>query len=286
MTDKPGPTLRAQWLGQQLHELRAATGLKLKDVGEVLQRDGTTIGRFESGEYPIRQSDLVALLDFYGVSTKRKRDALLRLHDDAWRTDWWDDQFDDAVFDPRFVDYVWLEQRSTNIFAFDTTAVTGLVQTERYARAVIDAAEPTASADQIERWVQLRMARQEILSRSEPPRLHLVLDEAILRREVGDEQVLGEQLVHLRRLAARPNVELRVLPFRVGAHICPYGPFRIFQMADPYPEVGYVETLAGSLYVEPPKTAKFVAAYDGLRKAALTQQRSIELITAIVQNLE
>ncbi|MDV6013842.1 helix-turn-helix transcriptional regulator [Haloechinothrix sp. LS1_15] len=284
MPSKSGPTLRAQWLGQHLHQLRVEAGLKLRDVGEYLQRDGSTIGRFESGEYPIRRPDLLALIDLYRVSGKRKREALLELHRESWQRGWWDDYAGDV--DEKFVDFMWLEQRATGMQAFEQSLVTGLLQTEDYARAVISGAEPHATAEQVERWVGLRMTRQQLLDRDQPPGIRAVLDEAVLTRRIGDAAVRAGQLRHLLALAERPGIEVRVLPFTAGAHPGVPGSFKIFEMAEPYPEVGYVETIAGALYVEPPNTERFRAAYDGLVQAALSPQQSAERIAAEVDDVE
>ena len=280
MSDKPGPTLRAQWLGQQLRELRNAADFTLKQAGDYLQRDTSTVGRFESGEYPIRRPDMLALLDFYGVADKHARDGLLQLHADSWQKGWWDGYAEDV--ERSFVDFVWLESRATEILNFDNTTLTGLLQTDNYARAVMTAADRGASPVQIERGVELRMARQDVLDKPDF-QLRVVLDEAVLRREVHGRIVMREQLAHLAMLAKRPNVEIRVLPFSAGEHPSPAGAFKILRMPEPYPEVGYVETPAGSLCVEPPRTERFVAAYDGLCELALGPRKSIEVITALMK---
>lgn len=280
VSDKPGPTLRAQWLGQQLRELRNAADFTLKQAGDYLQRDTSTVGRFESGEYPIRRPDMLALLDFYGVSDKHARDGLLQLHADSWQKGWWDGYAEDV--ERSFVDFVWLESRATEILAFDNTVPIGLLQTDNYARAVITAADLGASPEQVERWVELRMARQDVLGKLDF-RLQVVLDEAVLHREVHSKIVMREQLAHLAMLAKRPNVEIRVLPFSAGEHPSPTGGFMLLRMPEPYSEVGYVETPGGSLCVEPPRTERFHAAYDGLCKLALGPRKSIEVITALME---
>ncbi|MGH3971938.1 MAG: Scr1 family TA system antitoxin-like transcriptional regulator, partial [Pseudonocardiaceae bacterium] len=139
MPPKSKVTLRAQWLGQSLRELRDASGMTLARAGEFLQRNAATVSRFESGEYPIRRPDLMALLDLYGVSDRRKRDGLLRLSEDVWQKGWWDGYEPDV--ERQFVDFVWLESRATAIRSFDPLVVTGLLQTREYAEAVITAAE-------------------------------------------------------------------------------------------------------------------------------------------------
>jgi hypothetical protein len=103
------------------------------------QRNTATVSRFESGEYPIRRPDLMALLDLYGVSERRKRDGLLRLSEDVWQKGWWDGYKPDV--ECQFVDYMWLESRATAIRAFDCVVLPGLLQTREYAEAVITAAD-------------------------------------------------------------------------------------------------------------------------------------------------
>jgi transcriptional regulator with XRE-family HTH domain len=283
MTDKQGPTLRAQWLGQQLKDLRDQAGFTLKQVAEFLERDPSTVSRFESAEYPVRRADLMALLDFYALSDKRRREALLTLREDVWRKGWWDGYADDV--DRRFIDYVWLESRAREIHTFDNTLLLGLLQTPDYARAAIVAADFTAGSEQVERWVDLRMTRQGILSGTDPPRLHSIIDECVLRRVVGGTEVARAQLRHLAKSAERPNVNIQVLPFRAGAHACPAGAFRILTLTDPYPNVGYAETLAGAVYVEAPETDRFVQVYHRLHGAAMDSNESVKFISALAKEL-
>ncbi|MEU9833065.1 helix-turn-helix transcriptional regulator [Streptosporangium sp. NPDC048047] len=276
-------TLRAQWLGQQLRELREANSLLLKDVAEYLQRDPSTASRFESGEYPIRRPDLLALLDLYGVADSGRRESLMKLSQEVWQKGWWDGYATEVA--GALIDYVWLESRAREIRAFDNVLLLGLFQTEEYARAVIEAAESGAEKHQIERWVELRMTRQEILKDEDPPRLSVIIDEAVLRREVGGPECMVNQLHHLIEHASQPNIEIRVLPFSAGAHASPTGAFRILQMKDPYPEVAYVETPKGAVYVESPDTERFMLTYDDLRKLTLAPEDSAELISALAEEM-
>ncbi|MEU0485537.1 helix-turn-helix transcriptional regulator [Streptosporangium sp. NPDC006013] len=276
-------TLRAQWLGQQLRELREANSLLLKDVAEYLQRDPSTAGRFESGEYPIRRPDLLALLDLYGVADGRRRESLMKLSQEVWQKGWWDGYANEVA--GAFVDYVWLESRAAEIRSFDNTLLLGLFQTQEYARAVIAAAEFGAEKQQIERWVELRMTRQEILRGDDPPRLSAIIDEAVLHREVGGPECQMAQLRHLIECAARPNIEIRVLPFSAGAHASPTGAFRILAMRNPYPGVAYAETPKGAIYVESPDAESFMLTYDNLQKLALGPENSAELISAIAKEM-
>lgn len=132
---KPGPTLRAQWLGQQLRALRESTGMTLRQAGDYLQRDPSMVSRFETAEYPIRRGDVLALLDLYGVSEERTRDGLLQLSDDVWRKGWWDDYA--SVVGRRYIDLVWLESRAQRLCTYEAMLVPGLLQTREYAETLI-----------------------------------------------------------------------------------------------------------------------------------------------------
>jgi transcriptional regulator with XRE-family HTH domain len=283
VTTRQGPTLRAQWLGQQIKELREAAGITLKQAAEYLERDPSTVSRFESAEYPIRRADLLALLDFYSLSDQRRREGLLSLREEVWQKGWWDG-FADAV-DRRFIDYVWLESRAHAIHSFDGTLLPGLLQTNRYAEAAIRAADPDLGNEQVKRAVELRIMRQQVLTSDKPTQLRAIIDEALLLRTVDNPDAMREQLRHLGECARRPNIEIRVLPFKAGAHASPAGAFKVFTMAEPYPEVAYTETLAGAIYVEAPGAERFVQAYDRLQSVTLTPEESAEMISAAAEEI-
>jgi transcriptional regulator with XRE-family HTH domain len=281
VTTRHGPTLRAQWLGQQIKEIREGAGITLKQAGEYLERDPSTVSRFESAEYPIRRADLLALLDFYSVSDQRRRAGLLTLREEVWQKGWWDG-FADAV-DRRFIDYVWLESRAQAIHSFDGTLLPGLLQTDRYAEAAIRAADPELGDEQVKRAVELRIMRQQVLTGDKPTQLRAILDEALLLRTVLKPDAMRDQLRHLSECAQRPNIEIRVLPFKAGAHASPAGAFKVFTMVEPYPDVAYTETLGGAIYVETPGAERFVQTYDRLQRATLTPEESAERISAAAE---
>ncbi|WP_433528268.1 helix-turn-helix domain-containing protein [Micromonospora sp. CA-263727] len=283
MTTRHGPTLRAQWLGQQIKEIREGAGVTLKQAGEYLERDPSTVSRFESAEYPIRRADLLALLDFYSVSDQRRRAGLLTLREEVWQKGWWDG-FADAV-DRRFIDYVWLESRAQAIHSFDGTLLPGLLQTSPYAEAAIRAADPDLGDEQVMRAVELRIMRQQVLTGDRPTQLRAILDEALLLRAVLKPEAMRDQLRHLSECAHRPNIEIRVLPFKAGAHASPAGAFKVFTMVEPYPDVAYTETLGGAIYVETPGAERFAQTYDRLQRVTLTPEESAERISAATEEI-
>lgn len=161
----------------------------------------------------------------------------------------------------------------------------GLLQTREYAEAVITAAEWEAEPAQIARWVQLRMDRQAVLHRETPPRFTAIIDEFVLRREIGSPGVLRGQIAHLLDCAELPHLELLVLPASVAAHASPSGGFLLFAIAEPDLEIGYAETVGGAVYVEPPDSERFVWVYDRLLESALGPAESAQLIRAIGEDL-
>jgi transcriptional regulator with XRE-family HTH domain len=278
-------TLRAQWLGQQLRALREERGMTLKLVSEHLARDMSALGRYERGDWPIRKGDVVALLDLYGFHNAAERARLLGLAEEVWRTDRWDEDYGDVV-DASFIDYPWLESRAESVSCFHLTLVPGLLQTRDYAEAVIrNAADADVPEPTIRRWVELRMSRQEVLDKERPIQISAVIDESVVRRQAGGPAVLRSQLEHLLQLQRRPTVQIRVMPNSVAFHQGLDGTFWIFRLPDPYPEVAYVESLGGRLYVESPKSERFVRAYAHLWECALDEVASARLIETIAKEL-
>jgi len=276
--------LRAQLLGQQLRELREEARLTLKDVAEYLQRDPSTVSRFESGVLPARVPEVLAYLDLCGINDPQRRDALKRLSQDVFQKGWWDGYVDDVA--GSLVDRIWLESRASAIHTFQVVVLPGLLQTRDYAETIIRAADPDAPDEQIQRWVEVRMTRQQLLTKAEPMQLTAILDEAVLRRKVGGTTVMQSQLNHLISQATKPNIEIMVLPADAGAHASPDGAFEIFEMPDPYPEVGYVQTPAGEICIEAADVEHLARAYDLLRGMALAQQDALAFITDAARDMQ
>lgn len=285
VSSKSGPSLRAQWLGQSLRRLREERERTLRQVADYLERDPSTVSRFESAEYPIRRPDLMALLDYYDVHDPRQRQDLLALREDVWRKGWWEGYAGDV--DQRFIDYPWLESRALRILSYDTFALPGLTHTRDYAEATIRQADKLAADDErLVRLVEMRMTRQRVLDDEDnPTRLTAILDESALRRPVGGREVMRAQLRHLLGLMERPTIELRILPFDVGWHEGFHGAFKLFELPEPYPDVAYVESLAGQLYVEPPNVERFRQAYETLRTASVEAEASARIIHAIAEEM-
>lgn len=278
-----GMTQRAVWLGQIFKNMRATSGGTLKDVGDYLGRDASSVGRAENGEVPFRIGDVVALLNLFGVDDQRQRAEIEELAREVWQKGWWDKFHKDISV--RFIDYAWLESRATEIRSFDGLVLPGLLQTREYAEATIRAADPDASEQVIERFVEFRMVRQQVLEREQPIKFKSIVDEGVLRRAVGGVETMRAQLAHLLELSEHDRVEIRVLPFLFGGHPGQAGSFQVLFQPHPHPEVGYAETLAGQLYVEQDDAARLARAYDRLEKAALDLKESASFIAGMAKEL-
>ncbi|MFC6084068.1 helix-turn-helix domain-containing protein [Sphaerisporangium aureirubrum] len=282
MNAKRAMTLRAQWLGRELRQLREMSGLTLKEAGGFVQRDGGTISRVEAGIYPARTPDVLAMLDLYGVTDTTRRDGLLRLAREVWQSGWWDSYSEDLS--KVMVDYAWVESRARRIRSFDALVIPGLLQTRPYMEAVQQAVVDSSPV-QITSGIRFRLTRQQILTGPEPPHVEAILDESLLRRRQGGREVLKEQLDHLVTIAERPNIEIRILPFTSGAHASPEGAFRIFEMPEPYPEVAYMDTPGGGIYAEASEVQRFILKFDHIRSDSLDSSESIKLIRATAEAL-
>ena len=246
-----GPTVLRILLGAQLRRLREAKRITLEDAGKLIRASHSKISRLETGRVRFKDRDITDLLTFYGVTDEEEREALRALARQANAPGWWHDYSD--VLPHWFEAYVGLEEVATQIREYEVQFVPGLLQTEEYARAVTILGHDAASAREIDRRVRLRMARQAVLDRPDPPNVWAVIDEAVLRRPAGGASAMEGQLKHLADLALRPNVTIQIVPFRVGGHSAAGGPFSILRFAEPdLQDVVYIEQLTSALYLDKP----------------------------------
>ncbi len=272
------PTVRRRRLGFELRKLREDAGLTLDEVGERLEWSGAKVSRIENARVSVRPRDVRDLLDVYGLTDETRRNNLLLLTREARERGWWEN-YRDAV-QPGAETFVGLEAEASALHAFDVQVANGLLQTEDYARAVIRSAWSADHTEQVERRVQLRMARQDLLIKGDPPQLWSVLDEALLRRRVGGPEVLRGQLRRLVEAAEMPNVTLQVLPFSAGAHAGVDGAFMIVEFRAPDPDIVYVEYRTGVRYLdEEDQVRQYKRVFDRLQAKAMDPDESVDLIT-------
>lgn len=273
-------SLRAQWLGDRLRAARAAAGHKLADAADHLGISDATLSRFELGTLRIRKSYVRDLIDFYGVRPD-DRSVLLQLNEDSWRRDWWEG--DTSDLDMGFIDYTWLEARAARIKVYDPIIINGLLQTLDYARAIC---ATFCDLSTLDRMVELRMTRQRIFDRERPTELSIVLEEAPLRRAIGGLDIHREQLAHLVAMAQKQFIDIRVITTEAGYHRGWNGPFTVFELPDPFPDVVYLEGLVGRTFLEDQtKVRAYRQAYDELHAAALNPGGSVAYVESVLEGL-
>lgn len=244
-----GPTVRRIVVGAQLRRLREAAGVTRDQAGYILRGSGSKISRLELGRVSFKDRDVADLLTHYGVTDEAQRTALITMAKDANLPGWWH-RYDD-VLAQWFETYVGLEEAATLIRTYEVQFVPGLLQTEDYARAVIQAGRPDLSSDELERRVHLRTARQKVVTRPDGPKFWAVVDEAALRRPIGGAKVARAQIQRLLELTENPNVTVQIMPFKFGAHAAEGGAFSILRFPEPdLPDIVYVEQLVSALYLD------------------------------------
>jgi len=242
-------TVLRMLVGHQLRRLREAAGLTPEQAGYEIRASRSKISRMENGRVGFKERDVADLLTLYGVTDPEVRDSILALVRRASTPGWWA-KYSDVVPD-WFEAYLGLEAAASVIRGFELQFVHGLFQTPEYARAVTLLGHQDAPPAVIERRVSLRMQRQELLEAADPPKVWIILDEAVLRRPVGGEAVLRAQLRHLVEVASLPHVTLQVVPLGKGGHAAAGGSFTVLRFAEPdLPDVVYIEQLTSALYLE------------------------------------
>ena len=278
------PTVRQRRLAQALRELRHEAGLTQDAVGARMGWHTSKLFRLENARSPrVDWLDVKELMDMYGVRSPH-REALIQLAKDARMMGWWTPYRD--VFTGS---YVALEDEASAMRLYCPELVPGLLQTEAYARAVIRAVRPGYDEESVERRVTARLTRQKVLlGRASPPDLVVVLNEAVLRRLVGDRYVMAAQLEALQAAARQRRVVLQVLPFSAGAHASLEGGFVLIQFpGEADPDVVYVEGIMGDLYLESIEEVKrYQSAFDRIQAVALNPQETLTLVDKTVRQLD
>ena len=227
----------------------------------------------ETGHGIATPRDIRDLCDLYEVADEAERDRLMTLAREGKRRAWW------QSYDLAYATYVGLEEEAVAISAFQSSVVHGLLHTAGYARAGHEGAMPRLDPQQIDLQIEAKLTRQRILIRDDPPRFHVVLDEAALHREVGGRDVMAGQLDRILKTAALPNVVVQVLPYDRGFHPAVESNFTILELPNPALSVVFVEGLVGSTYLERPDDLKrYHEIFNRLQSIALNPKDTADLI--------
>jgi transcriptional regulator with XRE-family HTH domain len=279
-----GPTVLRILVGSQLRRLREASGITREDAAYAIRGSEAKMSRLESGRVGFKPRDVADLLTLYGLAEGSARDVVLRLAEQANEPGWWH-RYSDTMPD-WFSTYVGLEQAATIIRSYEAQYVPGLLQIEAYAKAVVDLGE-AVRADEVSKRVGLRMQRQQLLYVPKPPDYWAVIDEAVLRRNLGGRHVMRDQLDHILEVSERPNITVQVVPFDRSDVAAVGGPFTLLRFAEPdLPDIVYLEQLNSALYLNKDvDVMNYLQIINRLAAGALTPQRSAELIAAVRNTL-
>jgi Domain of unknown function (DUF5753) len=244
------------------------------------------LSRIEGAQFVrISLTDLRALMDLYGVTDQQQRQALITLSQEGRERGWWH-SYTDVLPNPHSM-LIGLEAETSSIRAYQAQLVPGLLQTEGYMRAVLQAGLMTVNARaDIDRFVEIRKARQALLSQDPPVALWAVLDEAVLRRLVGGPDVMRGQIERLIEVSELPNVTIQVLADEAGEHPGMEGSFMILSFTESDPDAVYMDAATGGLYIEKAEDiARYSWIFDQVMAAALSPRHTVRFMQQALSDL-
>ena len=288
--DVVNATVRRWQLTETLRQLRERAGMTIEQAAEQLRADGTgkwsrsKLGRIETREQGVKIREVKRLLELYDVTDANLRAWLLDLAGTAHERGYWRAIRKDLPED--FHGFLDVEASLVALRQFETMLVPGLLQTADFTRALINGVNPGLAPDVVERRVIARMARQQILTRANPPQYHVILDEAVLERPVGTPAVMRSQLRRLADEATADHITLQILPKAAGASPALNGPFSVLTLPDPIPDFGYAESGGSdSVYIEDRNAVRACLLKWGiLTERACSHADSVDLLHEAVKS--
>lgn len=283
------PTVLKKRLGAELRELRARRELSLDAAVQALKAADVDfsiakLNRLENGKGAVKIQDVRALLDVFGVDSEAQRELLIQMAREARAAApvaWWTDY--EPVLPTGLSTYVGLEAAARRLSCFTHTLIEGLLQTQEYAKATIEAARPDDPPQTVDRLVELRMQRQKVLR--EEPRLELVaiMDEAALLRPIGGPEAMRAQLRHIVGTCEElPNVTVQIVPLARGAYVVQHGMFTLIEPRETGPgvaPVAYVDSVIGNMYLQrSEQIERFRDVFRRLQDVALNPHESLQVV--------
>jgi len=283
MTITYDPEVQRRRLRIALRDIRQTLQKTQKQVAQAMDWSPSKLLRIETGETSISVSDLTALLGHYEVTDQRRTSELVEMAKVAKRQTW--ASYRD-VFTPEFMVYLGYESSASRIRQFHPMLIPGLLQTEEYARAIAESLRPKKRSDpDVDRQIQARMERQELLSRDGPPEMFFILDEAVVRRAVGRGNTMVRQLNHLKELNRRSNVNIQIIRFSAGAHGGMRGPFVVLDFPDPADDdLLFLESARGDAVSE--DVAPYLELFFELEDLATPKARLDEVMDELIAELD
>jgi transcriptional regulator with XRE-family HTH domain len=289
VNDGPTPMVHRRRLRTELVNAREHAGLTQEQVAEAMDWSPSKVARIEGGEVRISTNDLKALLPLYHINDTAHTGRLIALARAAKQNSWWNVYKD--ILPKQFGDFIDYEAAASVVSSFQSLVVPGLLQTRDYARIVlqqhnsIPAPDPP---DKLTKLVEVRMKRQELLDRTSPPKLELVLDEAVIHRVIGDSELMRRQVHYLIEAAARSPVTLQILPFAAGVWPGMDRSFSILEFTDrPDDRIVYLESTKGGVNRQDisEDSLFYRHAFDRLREMAFDSVESIAYLRKVADEL-
>ncbi|MER7721997.1 helix-turn-helix transcriptional regulator [Streptomyces flaveolus] len=281
---EPAPTLLKMLVGVQLAGFREDAGLSQDQAARELGFSPAKLSRMESGKgrRPPTENDVRALLKLYGTDDY-EASVLLKLLRRAGEPGWWQ-RYDKRLMPEWFDRLVGLQEAASTIRTFEIQYVPGLLQTAAYTRAVVERGLPNAPAAEVERRIELRMRRAELLRRADAPQLWAIIDESVLLRVLGSREVMREQLEHLVEMARLPHVTLQIVPLDVTNASAPAIPVTYLRFGGSHlPDVVYLEHIRSANFLEDlDETEEYRVALDRLADEALTPRETLKVLSETV----
>jgi transcriptional regulator with XRE-family HTH domain len=288
MPTSGSPPVRRRRLAAELRRLRDSADKTAEKVGEVLGWSKAKISRYELAQGGLKPADVEKLLEFYGVQGSQ-REQLMALAEEATHKGWWEAYAD--VLTQGHLEYIALEAEATSILEWQINVVPGLLQTEQYALDVLSSYQEVATITPraIQRRLETRLIRQQLLTRDEPLEYMSILDESVLLRQRGGQSVMHAQLQRLADFSELPNVTIRILPLKRN-HRLAVDSFSIFQFGKAHEtilhDVVSLEHISNELHVEgDTDTYQFRLAFNHLAEESLSPEGSRDLILTTSRQL-
>ncbi|MEV7070424.1 helix-turn-helix transcriptional regulator [Streptomyces sp. NPDC093990] len=281
----PSAALQRLRLRTELRKARTRAGLTQRQVAAKMEWSSSKLIRIEAGEVGISVNDLRPLLAAYGITESRRVEPLLDLARNSRKMPF--SEYRD-LFGKEFLQYLAFESSASIIRQFNSLQLPGLLQTEEYGRAIMRSYDSSAAEETLDRYVEARLLRQELLMSDEGSQLFFILDESVIRRQVGGRGVMRAQLERLAELAVRPRINILILPFSAGAHAGMQGPFTHFEFeADEMPDSMYVENPRGDSYTssDPEETGRYLERFWDLEDLCI-KDGVPDLLRRVAERLE
>jgi transcriptional regulator with XRE-family HTH domain len=278
------PTMRRRRLAAELRRLRHEAGLSIEDVAGDLGWQPSKLSRIENRQVGISTADLRNLLSTYKVGDQAYRDEMLDMARRATERGWWQ-SFSSDVVPTALANLIGLETEARTIRSYEPELVPGLLQTEAYARAIMRAWQPSWTAADIDRRVEIRLGRQDVLRETGvSTQASCIINESVLRRSVGGNEVMHEQVEVLAKERDPANVTVQVLPFNSGAHPAMAGPFQILTFHDPGDlGVVHLESAMTAITLErPEELRRYDEIWGSLQARALSPEDSRVMMRSYV----